>query len=154
MAVLRGRPVAGVIRIPALGECYAGAPGIGSDRDGTPLTCRRGVALDDAFLCINEANGLMAQEPAAFARLMRVGRYRRFSYDCYPYAQLASGLVDAVVDYDLQPYDFLPVAPLVEAAGGVITDWQGEALTLESDGRVAAAGSKELHAALLEVVAG
>ncbi len=155
VAVLRGgKPVAGVIRMPALGECYAGAPGIGSDRDGTPLTCRRGVALADAFLCLNEANGILAREPAVFDRLMCVGRYRRFSYDCYPYAQLASGLVDAVVDYNLQPYDFLPAAPVVEAAGGIITDWQGKPLTLQSDGRVVAAGSKELHAEVLKVLVG
>lgn len=153
VAVLQGgKPVAGVIRMPALGECYAGAPGIGSDRNGAPLTCRKGVALADAFLCLNEANGILARQPAVFDRLMQVGRYRRFSYDCYPYAQLASGLVDAVVDYDLQPYDFLPVAPVVEAAGGVITDWEGRPLTLQSDGRVVAAGSEELHAELLKVL--
>src|SRR3546814_5167034 len=48
MAVLKaGRPVAGVIRMPALGECYAGSPETGSDRDGTPLACRQGVPLED-----------------------------------------------------------------------------------------------------------
>ena len=141
-AVLKGgKPVAGVIRMPALGECYAGTAETGSDRDGTPLACRKGVPLERAFLCINEANGILTREPAVFERLMQAGQYRRFSYDCYPYAQLASGLVDAVIDYDLQPYDFLPVAPVVEGAGGVISDWQGKPLTLDSDGRVVAAGS-------------
>ncbi|MGF1593035.1 MAG: inositol monophosphatase family protein [Kiloniellaceae bacterium] len=154
-AVLRGgRPLAGVIRMPALGECYAGAAGTGSDRDGTPLACRRGVAPDQAFLCINEANALMADHPGVFAKLMAWGRYQRFTYDCYPYAQLASGQVDAVVDYNLQPYDFLPVVPVVEGAGGVVTDWEGRRLTLESGGRVVAAASAEIHTTLLEILAG
>ncbi|MEO3430465.1 inositol monophosphatase family protein [Pelagibius sp. CAU 1746] len=154
-AVLRaGKPVAGIIRMPALGECYGGAAGVGSDRDGTPIACRRGVTPEKAFLCINEANGLMADHPAAFQRLMKFGAYQRLTYDCYPYAQLAGGQVDAVVDYNLQPYDYLPVVPVVEAAGGVITDWQGQPLTLESDGRVVAAASVEIHAALLRTVAG
>ena len=151
-AVLNGgKPVAGIIRMPALGECYAGSIATGSDRDGTPLTCRNGVPLERAFLCIN---GILAREPAVFERLMQAGQYRRFSYDCYPYAQLAAGLVDAVIDYDLQPYDFLPVVPIVEGAGGVISDWQGNPLTLESDGRVVAAASAEIHEALLRVLAG
>ncbi|GAB4235784.1 MAG: inositol monophosphatase family protein [Kiloniellaceae bacterium] len=155
VAVLKGgRPVAGIIRMPALNECYGGAAGVGSDRDGTPIACRQGVPLEKAFLCINEANGLMTDHPEIFQRLMRSGAYQRLSYDCYPYAQLAGGQIDAVVDYNLQPYDYLPVVPVVEAAGGLITDWDGKELTLESDGRVVAAASAELHRDLLKVIAG
>ena len=155
IAVLKaGQPVAGIIRMPALGECYGGAPGVGADRDGTPVACRKDVPLERAFLCINEANGLMADHPAVFARLMKTGAYQRLTYDCYPYAQLAGGQIDAVVDYNLQPYDYLPVVPVVEAAGGVITDWQGKPLTLRSDGRVVASASAEIHKGLLEVLAG
>lgn len=149
-AVLKGgKPVAGIIRMPALGECYGGSLETGSDRDGTKIACRKGVALENAFLCLNEANTLMSDYGDAFAGLMACGRFRRFTYDCYPYAQLASGQVDAVIDCNLQPYDYLPVVPVVEGAGGVITDWQGKTLTLESDGRVVAAASAELHEELL-----
>lgn len=155
VAVLKaGRPLAGVIRMPALGECYAGSPAGGSDRDGTPIACRSGVPLKDAFLCLNEAAGLMADHPAVFERLLAAGRYQRFTYDCYPYAQLACGQVDAVIDCHLQPYDYLPVAPVVEGAGGVISDWQGRPLGLDSDGRVVAAASVEIHEALLEILTG
>ncbi len=155
VAVLKqGRPVAGIIRMPALNECYGGALESGSDRDGTPLACRKGVPLERAFFCINEANGLMADHPEVFKRLMQTGAFQRLTYDCYPYAQLAGGQIDAVVDYNLQPYDYLPVVPVVEAAGGVITDWEGKELTLKSDGRVVAAASPEIHAALLKVLAG
>lgn len=154
VAVLKdGRPVAGVIRMPALKECYGGTLDGGSDRDGTPITCRKGVPLEKAFLCINEANGLMADHPAVFQKLMAAGAYQRLTYDCYPYAQLAGGQVDAVVDYNLQPYDFLPVTPVVEGAGGTITDWQGRPLTLKSDGRVVASASPALHRQMLEILA-
>ena len=155
VAVLKGGlPVAGIIRMPALGECYGGSLGTGSDRDGTAIACRKGVALDQAFLCINEANSIMAEEPAVFEKLMATGQYQRLTYDCFPYAQLASGQIDAVVDYNLQPYDFLPVAPVVEGAGGIITDWQGQPLTLESGGRVVASASAKIHEELLKILAG
>src|SRR3546814_18601990 len=84
----------------------------------------------------------MTDHPAAFERLLATGRYQRFTYDCYPYAQLASGQVDAVIDCRLRPYDYLPVAPVVEGAGGIISDWQGRPLGLKSDGRVLAAASR------------
>ena len=64
-------------------------------------------------------------------RLMGVGHLRRFFNDCYPFGLLAMGQIDVVVDCDLQPYDYLPVVPVVEAAGGVITDWQGQPLGLQ-----------------------
>ncbi len=112
------------------------------------------MALDQAFLCINEANSIMAEEPAIFEKLMATGQYQRLTYDYFPYAQLASGQVDVVVDYNLQPYDYLPVVPVVEGASGVITDWQGQPLTLKSGGRVVASASAEIHEEMLKLLAG
>ena len=80
---------------------------------------------------------------------MEFGHTRRFFNDCYSFALLAMGQIDAVVDFDLQPYDYLPVVPVVEAAGGIITDWQGKKLGLDSDGTVLAAATPELHEELL-----
>ena len=54
------------------------------------------------------------------------------------------------MDFDLQPYDYLPLVPVVEAAGGTITDWRGSPLSLRSDGTVLAAATRELHHAILD----
>ena len=59
---------------------------------------------------------------------------------------------DGVVDFDLQPYDYLPVSAVVQAAGGIMTDWQGKKLTMDSDGRTVTAATPALHAALVELV--
>jgi inositol-phosphate phosphatase/L-galactose 1-phosphate phosphatase/histidinol-phosphatase len=71
----------------------------------------------------------------------------RSGADCYAYAQLASGFIDLVVEAGLKPYDYCALVPVIEGAGGVITDWQGGALDLRSDGRVVAAGDAKLAAA-------
>ena len=83
-------------------------------------------------------------------------RVRRAVYgaECYAYGLLASGHVDLVAEATMQPYDFLALAPIVAGAGGVITDWRGEPLTLGSGGRVLAAGDARIHGAALEVLAG
>ena len=56
------------------------------------------------------------------------------------------------MDYDLKPYDYLPVLGLIEAAGGVMTDWQGKALDFNSDGRVVSAATPELHREVLALL--
>jgi histidinol phosphatase-like enzyme (inositol monophosphatase family) len=147
-----GAPVAGVIRMPALGECFAGRSGGAATLNGQPIRCRTAPALAEARIYLNEANLLIDKEPERFARLVTTGKLRRFANDCYSFALLAMGQIDAVVDFDLKPYDYMPIVPVVEAAGGVITDWQGQPLGLGSDGSVVAAGSAAVHAELLELL--
>ncbi len=148
----KGAPVAGVIRMPGLGEIFGGAVGVGASMNGAPIACRKGVKTAAARIFINEAIRMVDREPALLKRLMAFGHTRRFFNDCYSFALLAMGQIDAVVDFDLQPYDYLPVVPVVEAAGGIITDWRGEELGLKSDGTVVAAATKELHGELLSIL--
>lgn len=149
-----GAPQIGLVGMPALDEVYLGVAGQGATRNGEPISVSRTTSLDQAILYVNEGDKLYSQYPALFERLMQTGQTRRFAYDCYPHALLSAGLVDAVVDFDLQPYDFLPISALVEAAGGVITDWQGNRLTIDSDGRVLASATNELHQQMLSLVNG
>jgi myo-inositol-1(or 4)-monophosphatase len=67
---------------------------------------------------------------------------------------LASGYLDAVVEAGLEPYDFLSMVPVIEAAGGAITDWDGKPLRMESGGRVVAAATSALHREILSFTAG
>ncbi len=146
-----GLPRIGLVAMPALGEVFVGGPG-GAALNGKAIATSGIQELKKAVLYVNEAEKILQDQPDAFVRLTHSGQTRRFGYDCYPHALLSAGFVDAVVDFDLKPYDFLPVAALVEAAGGVITDWSGRPLTLYSDGRVVAAATPELHHELLELL--
>ncbi|MFX0540437.1 inositol monophosphatase family protein [Roseovarius sp. S4756] len=149
-----GVPQVGIVRMPALDETYMGIRGGGATLNGVPINVRGTTELTDARLYINEPQRTFERDPALFARLCKVGHTRRMSFDCYPHAMVASGQIDAVTDIGLEPYDFLPLVPLIEAAGGIITDWEGGALTLGSDGRVVTAATPALHAALLDVISG
>lgn len=151
LAVLEhGKPRIGVVGMPAMGEVYTGM-GAQAHCNGIEISASNQTSLREAILYIHEAEHMRAGDVAAFETLTKSGATRRFAYDCYAHALLAAGHIDAVVDYNLQPYDFLPLRALIEAAGGVITDWQGQPLSLESDGRVICAATPELHAELLEI---
>lgn len=148
-----GAPVAGVISMPVLEEIYTGAVGQTAKCNGVAIRVSGQRTIETCTLYINEGDKLIAERPKQLSRLLKVGKTRRFGYDCYPHALLAAGHVDAVVDYDLKPYDYLALRAVIEAAGGIITDWQGQPLDLKSDGAVVAAASPELHSALLAVLA-
>jgi len=151
LAILeRGNPKIGVVGIPAMGEVYSGM-GAQAACNGKPICVSGQTALKDAILYIHEAEHMQVNDSAVLARLSKTGATRRYAYDCYAHALLAAGHIDAVVDYNLQPYDYLPLCALIKAAGGIITDWQGQPLTLQSDGRVISAATPELHAGLLEI---
>lgn len=145
-------PQLGVVRMPALDETLAGAPGFGTTLNGRPVRVRPTTRLADALIYVNEAERIEAADPARLARLCRVGHTRRMAYDCYPHALVAAGQIDAVVDCGLQPYDYLPLIAVVEGAGGLICDWQGRPLTMQSDGRVITAATPQIRDALLAVL--
>lgn len=145
-------PQLGIVRLPALDQVYAGARGLGATLNGRVIATSAETRLDQAMLFINEGEKIYEHNRVVFDRLCQAGKLRRLSYDCQPHALVASGKVDAVVDYDLKPYDYLPLVPLIKAAGGVITDWSGAALGFQSDGRVVTAATPELHAEVLNLL--
>ena len=76
----------------------------------------------------------------------------RFGGDCYAYGLLAMGFVDVIVEARLKPWDIQALIPIVEGAGGVITDWRGGPCA--EGGRVIASGDKRVHAEALKYLAG
>ncbi len=144
--LINGQPVLGQIDMPALGERWIGCQSRPTLFNGDLVRtsgCRR---LADASAYTTSPDSFAADDWINFERVTRLARERRFGGDCYSYALLASGHIDLVIEAGLQPYDYLPLVPVVDGAGGIITDWAGRPLTRQSDGRVIAAATIELHA--------
>jgi inositol-phosphate phosphatase / L-galactose 1-phosphate phosphatase / histidinol-phosphatase len=145
--VHRGRPVIGVIDQPVLRERWIGSAGRPTTFNAAPARTRPCATLAQATLFSTAPHAMFAgADAAAFGRLSGSVKLLRTGGDCYAYAQLASGFIDLVVEAGLKPYDYCALAPVIEGAGGIITDWQGGALDLASDGRVIAAGDPALAA--------
>jgi len=144
-----GRVVLGLIDMPVLGERWIGQAGIGAHRNGVAVRASPCRSVAAARIVTTSPDIFSADELHAFDVLSKRCAMRRFGGDCYGYAQLAGGTIDLVVEAGLQPYDYLGPAGLIEAAGGVITDWRGRQLGLHSNGRVLAAATPALHAEAL-----
>jgi myo-inositol-1(or 4)-monophosphatase len=153
--VVDGRPIAGWCRQPFLDETFAaiGSEGwLERDGDRRALKTSRTTDVDRATLYATHPS--MFVEPwhrVAFERLSRQVRMQRFGGDCYSYCLLALGHIDLVVESSLQPYDIIPLVPIVEAAGGVVTGPDGEPPV--DGGFVIAAASAQLHRQVLDIAA-
>ena len=149
-----GVPVLGAMDAPALNERWVGIEGRPTTFNGAPARVRGCAELGQAWLYATSPQMFPGGDFDAFERLRARVRRAVYGAECYAYGLLASGHVDLVAEATMQPYDFLALAPIVAGAGGVITDWRGDPLTLGSGGRVLAAGDARIHGAALEVLAG
>ena len=122
-------PVLGLLDQPVLGERFIGVNGrseLHQARQVTPLKVRECAGLRDAILCATDPSAYMtASQIAAFERVKDVARLTRYHGDCYIFAMLAMGFIDVIVEGVFRRWDVAALLPLVEGAGGIITNWQG-----------------------------
>ncbi|MFC0410046.1 inositol monophosphatase family protein [Roseomonas elaeocarpi] len=145
----RGRPVLGIIDQPVTGERWIGLAGEATRFRGPfggTAGCRPCPGLDAAELSCTSPSIFRPEEAAARDAICGAVRRVTWGGDCYSYGLLALGLVDVVVDSTMKPWDWAALVPVVEGAGGAVTDWDGQPLTLESDGTVLAVGDRALTA--------
>lgn len=147
-----GRPDLGVISIPPTAERWSGQRGKPTTLNGTACRTSGKTDLKDAVLYTTSPDSFDEMGLAEFEILSQKAAMRRFGGDCYSYGLLASGHVDLLFEMNLQPYDYMALVPVIEGAGGVITDWDGQPLTLSSEGKVIAAASATLHAEALSAL--
>ncbi|SFD46194.1 inositol monophosphatase family protein [Roseivivax sediminis] len=145
----------GLIDQPYIGERFLG--GLGEARwsgphGGGSLRARGTTTLAEATLMTTFPEIGTEAERAAFARVAPEVRLIRYGCDCYAYALLALGQIDLVIEAGLQAYDIQAPIGVIEAAGGVVTNWQGG--PVNEGGQVLAAATPELHAAALARLAG
>ncbi len=140
------QPFVGLIDVPAMRERWAGDGKRTVYYDGSShCTVEAGACetLDRARLYIELPDFLRAGKADKLGTLSKQAAVSHSSCDCYAYGLLASGHCDLVIEDGLDSYDFLPIVPVVRGASGWMTDWEGNSLTLNSDGRVIAAATLE-----------
>lgn len=142
-------PILGVIDQPISNERWLGQTGHPTLFNGTPVTSRKCASIKEAIFGTGSATQIGTER---LHRIESTTRYSVFQGDCYFYGLMANGAIDILVEDHLGIYDFIALVPIIEGAGGKITDWQGKALTLESGTSLAATGDPSLHENLLALI--
>jgi histidinol phosphatase-like enzyme (inositol monophosphatase family) len=141
-----GRPVAGVIGQSYLDEVFVGtAEGSRLIRVGVerPLRVRPCEALSRALIATTDQNIFKGPQSDAWAAVRAKARLARFGCDAYAYAMVALGALDLVVETGLKAWDIEAAIPILEGAGGVVTDWRGAAIGPHG-GQMAIAGDRRV----------
>lgn len=151
----RNGPVFGIIDQPYIRERFVG--GLGTAEVVGPsglarLRARPARPLSEAILFTTFPEVGTEEEGAAFRRLSARTKLTRYGTDCYAYALIAAGTIDLVVEAGLQPYDVMAPIAVIEAAGGIVTDWAGG--PAHQGGRILAAANRDIHRAALEILNG
>jgi len=136
-----GEPTAGMISQPYIGELFLGGPSgalLMSRGRTTPLGVRPCASLADAVIATTDPDIFTADERAGWDRVRAAARLARYGCDAYAYAMVAAGRIDMVIESGLKVWDWSALMPVVQAAGGTVTDWSGGAP--DATGRVVAAG--------------
>jgi inositol-phosphate phosphatase/L-galactose 1-phosphate phosphatase/histidinol-phosphatase len=148
-----GRPVLGMVDQPILRERWIGATGHGTTLNGAPVRVRACPDIGRAMMFTTTPDMFHGETEVPYNRLKEAVQLVRHGADCYAAGLLASGHADLMVEGSMQPYDYLPLVPVIENAGGIATDWSGAPLTLGSNGLMVAAGDPAAHAAALACLA-
>ncbi len=150
-----GKPKLGLMNQPFTGERYwsdgRGAYGRNRIAGETRLETRRCSGLSDAVMTTTSIDLLEPGfERERFDALSERIRMRRFGGDCYAYCLLAAGQIDLVVETGLNPHDIVALIPIIEHAGGTVSQWDGG--DAARGGRIVAAGDTKLHAAAMDML--
>ena len=139
------QPVIGVIDHMALDERWIGIKSQGTTRNGQPCTTSKVSQLTAASIYTTTLDMFSDQTLEQFNRLSRACQFRVFGGDCYGYSLLSSGFTELVCEALMNTHDYMALIPVIEGAGGIITDWQGNILTSDSNGQIIAAANQNLH---------
>eukprot|EP00210_Caulerpa_lentillifera_P004268 g4071.t1 len=157
----KGVPVLGIIDQPVLEDRWTGVLNQPTLYNGSPVACRECPLLSSAYVYSTTPDMFLDDLNVPYERLKNSVKGHLYGADCYAYGLLSMGQVDVVFEADMQVFDYMAMVPIVQGAGGVITDWSGEAF--EWDGvalkgepnyktQVLAVGDQSLHQQIIELL--
>ena len=114
------------------------------------LLVRGDRPLDQSIVMTTFPEVGTVDEGQGFAAVAAQAQLVRYGLDCYAYALLAAGQIDLVIEAGLHAYDIQAPIAVIEAAGGIVTDWNGG--PAHDGGRAVAAAGRVQHETALEIL--
>jgi histidinol-phosphatase len=131
-----GKPQAGVIHFPAMGETVYAVRGFGcwaavGGSEARQVHVSAIKSLKDAYASSSDVNlpgtfPLSGGPAYNVSALIQRARRFRFISDCVQHALVAQGRIDLAIDTIMKPWDIAALVPCIEEAGGVATDLKGQ----------------------------
>jgi myo-inositol-1(or 4)-monophosphatase len=148
-----GEPVFGMMHQPFTRERFSGDGGaaryrgLGGPRDMRVRAC---AGLADAVMFTTSPLLMNKSDRAAFGHVENAVKLSRYGGDCYAYCMLAAGHIDLIIETEIKPHDIVPLMPIINGAGGIVTTWENG--PAQAGGRIVVAGDARVHAAAIEML--
>ena len=150
----KGKPFIGLIDHPATSDRWAGVSGLFATRNGHPVSTKVCSGPDAAFVTCSNPDFMTKDEHSRFMRLRSIAPYVQYGGSCFSYGLLASGRTNIAIDAGFDPFDFYACAAVISGAGGVLTKWNGDEVSLDWSGGILASGDKDCHRKTIELLSG
>ncbi|MEL4374749.1 inositol monophosphatase family protein [Brucella cytisi] len=145
-----GVPLIGLIDNPTTGDRWLGNQGKPTTLNGNPVQCASTRTLAEAFIANGNPDVFTGSDRVCVDNLREATRWCVYGGSCIAYGRVADGSLDISIDGGLSPYDYCALVPVINGAGGCITDWQGAGLGLASGDRCVASANPDLHRQVLD----
>ena len=148
------KPIVGIVNCPAHNERWFGVKDQNTTSNKSITFTSKKTKLNDSYLF---TSGLYFDDEIFREycnKIINKSKYYRLGGDCYMYGMLASGLIDIVIEDTLKPWDYMALVPVIEGAGGVISDKNNNKISLQSEGSLIATANGKLHKEVIEIIKG
>ena len=146
------KPILGIINCPAHQERWIGLNNYPTTLNGTVVKTSNIEKVKDSYAFTSGLYFNNEKFKEGFDKIIEKSKYYRFGGDCYMYGMLSTGLIDIVIEDTLKVYDYMALIPVIEGAGGVVTDKNNKTITLDSDGSLVASANAKLHKEVVEIL--
>lgn len=151
------KPVFGMINQPITQERWFTNHNQETIFNNKAIKTRKCYNLEDAVLCTTSPYFFYDSDIKILETISKLTKYQKiggviYGGDCYNYACLAMGFVDLIIEPGLKVYDFTAIIPIIENAGGIVSDWHGNPLKLQSNAKLLASANNILHKKALQII--
>ena len=149
----QNRPVIGVISHPWTGMTCIGVAGRGTEINGNPVHTGAKTVPSDVIACLSDPDAFDAATYSGYLAIRAASNWNVYDGGCLGYAALAKGHIGIALNGpNLEPFDIAALIPVIEGAGGVISDWQGRGLDATSEGAIVGSANPALHETVLQIL--
>ena len=150
--VYKKKPLIGIINCPMHNERWVGIIDKETKMNNKIVKTSNTTLINESYFC---TSGLYLEDDhfkKSCDKIINKTKYYRLGGDCYMYGMIASGLIDIVLEDTLKVHDYMALIPVIEGAGGVVTDKYGSPVNINSEGSIVASANKSLHNQIIDII--
>ncbi len=150
--VHKSKPIIGIINCPIHNERWIGIINEKTTMNDKAVKTSNTSSLNKSYFC---TSGLYLENDhfkKSCDKIIKQAKYYRLGGDCYMYGMIASGLIEIVLEDTLKTHDYMALIPVIEGAGGIVTDKHGNSVTINSEGSILATANKTLHNQVIDII--